>query len=215
MHAEYVNRFSMKIYTIGHSNHSQAEFLHLLEMHGVNSIVDVRSVPASSHSPQFNQDALEGYLRIHNVDYLFFGKEFGARRFDSIGENGQVDFEKAVHTELFQEGVKKLLLVLKQKNVSLMCSEADPLECHRFAFLARYFHEHGFEVWHILKDATIVSHYDLEQRMINLYLHAKRPKLPEIDELFGTYTVEDQLYDAYRLKNKEIGFRVEQEEYLD
>ena len=51
--------------------------------------------------------------------------------------------------------------------------------------------------------------------IINLYLHAKRPKLPEIDELFGTYTVEDQLYDAYRLKNKEIGFRVEQEEYLD
>ena len=114
MHAEYVNRFSMKIYTIGHSNHSQAEFLHLLEMHGVNSIVDVRSVPASSHSPQFNQNALEGYLRIHNVDYQFFGKEFGARRFDSIGENGQVDFEKAVHTELFQEGVKKLLLVLQK-----------------------------------------------------------------------------------------------------
>ena len=106
-------------------------------------------------------------------------------------------------------------MVLKQKSVALMCSEADPLECHRFAFLARYFHEHGFEVWHVLKDATIVSHYNLEQRMINLYLHAKRPKLPEIDELFGTYTVEDQLYDAYRLKNKEIGFRVEQEEYLD
>lgn len=215
MQAEYVNRLSMKIYTIGHSNHSQAEFLHLLEMYGVNCIIDVRSVPASSHSPQFNQDALEGYLRNHNVDYQFFGREFGARRFDSIGENGQVDFEKAVHTILFQKGVKKLLLLLKQKNVALMCSEADPLECHRFAFLARYFHEHGFGVWHILKDATIVSHYDIEQKMINQYLHAKRPKLPEVDELFGTYTVEDQLYDAYRLKNKEIGFCVEQKEHFD
>ena len=28
-----------------------------------------------------------------------------------------------------------------------------------------------------------------------------------IDELFGTYTAEDQLNDAYRLKNKEIGYK--------
>jgi len=39
--------------------------------------------------------------------------------------------------------------------------------------------------------------------------------LPEVDELFGTYTIEQQLADAYRLKNKEIGFRLNQEEYFD
>ena len=86
---------------------------------------------------------------------------------------------------------------------------------HKTGYANRTIKDLGVLLRSILKDATIVSHYDLEQRMINLYLHAKRPKLPEIDELFGTYTVEDQLYDAYRLKNKEIGFRVEQEEYLD
>jgi hypothetical protein len=36
--------------------------------------------------------------------------------------------------------------------------------------------------------------------------------LADVDELFGTYTDEDQLRDAYRLKNKEIGYRQQQEE---
>jgi len=205
----------MKIYTIGHSNHSQKEFLYLLEVHGINCVVDVRSIPASKYSPQFNRNALEGFLRNHDIDYQSFGKEFGARRLDSIGEDGQVDFDKVVHTILFQEGVEKLLSLLSQKNVALMCSEADPLECHRFALLARYFHEHGFEVYHILKDANIASQIELEHEMINQYLHAKKPKLPEVDELFGSYTVEDQLHDAYRLKNKEIGFRDVHEVFIE
>ena len=63
----------------------------------------------------------------------------------------------------------------------------------------------------ILKDATISSHEALEQEMIRDYLHSRRPLLPNIDELFGTYTAEDQRRDAYRLKNKEIGFRIDQQ----
>ena len=40
--------------------------------------------------------------------------------------------------------------------------------------------------------------------------------MEDVDELFGTYTREDQLRDAYRLKNKEIGYRVKQQEaYYD
>ena len=43
--------------------------------------------------------------------------------------------------------------------------------------------------------------------MIKSYLHSKRHLLPEIDQLLGTYTKEDQRRDAYRLKNKEIGYK--------
>ena len=96
-----------------------------------------------------------------------------------------------------------------------MCSEAEPLECHRFALVARYFHEHGVEVFHILKDASLVSHHSLEQKMVDTYLRAKRPMLAQVDELFGTYTAEQQLLDAYRLKNKEIGFRLKQDDFID
>ena len=205
----------MRLYTIGHSNHTQDEFLSLLNTHFVNCVVDVRSVPASSHNPQFNQEPLGWFLREKNIDYQFFGRELGARRMDCINRDGLVDFEKAIHTALFQEGVDKLMGMLDTKTVTLMCSEAEPLECHRFALVARYFHEHRVEVFHILKDASAVSHHLLEQKMVDTYLRAKRPVLAQVDELFGTYTVEQQLQDAYRLKNKEIGFRLKTDEFID
>ncbi len=43
--------------------------------------------------------------------------------------------------------------------------------------------------------------------MVNEYLHSKKHRLLDIDQLFGTYTKEDQRRDAYRLKNKEIGYQ--------
>ena len=206
----------MRLYTVGHSSHTQEEFLRLLQENDVNCIVDVRSVPASKYAPQFNKDVLESFLRHHGMTYYFFGHEFGARRMDSFNNNGQVDFELAVHTRLFQQGVERLTLLLSNHHVALMCSEANPLECHRFALVARYFHEQGIEVMHILRDASTASHTTLEQEMVKQYLTARKPQLADVDELFGTYNSEDQLRDAYRLKNKEIGYRVkQQEDYYD
>ena len=201
----------MRLYTIGHSNHQLTDFRNLLLKYGIDCIVDVRSIPASKYSPQFNKETLQGFLRSYDMDYQFFGYEFGARRNDSFNELGYVDFELTVQTALFQEGVHKLTPLLEKKNIALMCSEADPLECHRFSLVGRYYHEEGLDVNHILKDATISSHEALEQEMIRDYLHSRRPLLPNIDELFGTYTAEDQRRDAYRLKNKEIGFRIDQQ----
>ena len=202
----------MTIYTIGHSNHSQEEFLRLIQTHGITCVVDVRSMPASKHSPQFNQDAFEGFLKYHHINYHFFGREFGARRTDSYNQEGQVDFELAVKTDLFLQGVQRIHTLLERHRLALMCSEASPLECHRFALVARYFHEHDFEIQHIMRDASLATHTQLENEMISQYLHARKPLLADVDELFGTYTVEDQLHDAYRLKNKEIGYQQQQEE---
>lgn len=201
----------MRLYTIGHSNHQLTDFRNLLLKYGIDCIVDVRSIPASKYSPQFNKETLQGFLRSYNMDYQFFGYELGARRNDSFNDSGFVDFELTVQTALFQEGVHKLTPLLEKKNIALMCSEADPLECHRFSLVGRYYHEEGLDVNHILKDATISSHETLEQEMIKNYLHSRKPLLPNIDELFGTYTAEDQRRDAYRLKNKEIGFRIDQQ----
>ena len=98
----------------------------------------------------------------------------------------------------------------KDFRISLMCSEANPLECHRFSLVARYFHENGWDVQHILKDAELASHETLEQQMILEFLHSRKYHVSEVDELFGTYTKEDQRRDAYRQKNREIGYRAEE-----
>ena len=197
------------LYSIGHSNQPLEDFLGLLKMYGINCIVDVRSVPASKYSPQFNQENLKWFLKGHGVHYLFFGEEFGARRTDCIDEKvGQVNFEWAVETPNFKQGVVRLMNGLtKGFNIALMCSEADPLECHRFSLVSRYFYDNGLDVQHILKDGNLVSHAKLEKEMIEGYLHSRKYHLPEVDLLFGTYTKEEQRIDAYRLKNTEIGYK--------
>ena len=201
-----------RLYSVGHSNQSQEEFLELLKKHDVNCIVDVRSVPASKYTPQFNMEPLKWFLKKNDIQYLHFGEEFGARRTDSLNIEGQVDFEQAVRTTNFNRGVERLMNGLQKGfRISLMCSEANPLECHRFSLVSRYFYDNGLDVQHILKDGELASHEFLEKEMIDEYLHSKKPKLADIDQLFGSYTAEDQRCDAYRLKNKEIGYKPQYE----
>ena len=211
------NLGNYRLYSIGHSSQTQEEFLALLTLYRINCIVDVRSVPASKYSPQFNQETLRYFLKSHGIQYLHFGDEFGARRTDSIDESGQVNFEQAVKTPLFQQGAARLMKGLeKGYQIALMCSEADPLECHRFSMVSRYFYDQGIDVQHILKDGTLASQASLEKEMINQFLHSRKYRLLEVDFLFGTYLEEEQRNDAYRLKNKEIGFKPElqmEEEY--
>jgi uncharacterized protein (DUF488 family) len=195
------------IYTVGHSNHRIDEFRELIQVFDVNCIVDVRSVPASAYTPQFNQEVLKRYLREFNISYLHFGKEFGARRYDCLDENDNVNFETAVKTDIFQDGVKRLIQGIdKGYNVALMCSEARPIECHRFAMVSRYLDEHHFEVKHILKEKVLASHSDIQNEMIAEYL--KKRKIREIDSLFDDYTKKQQIIDAYRIKNQEIAYQM-------
>ena len=203
---------SWRLYTVGHSNQSQEDFLELVKRHDINCIVDVRSVPASKFSPQFNMESLKWYLRTNGIQYLHFGDEFGARRTDCLDAEGQVNFELAVKTPSFKRGVERLMNGLhKDFHISLMCSEANPLECHRFSLISRYFSDNGLEVQHILKNGELASHVSLEKEMIDEYLQSKKHRLSEIDKLFGSYTKEDQRRDAYRLKNKEIGYKPQYE----
>ena len=202
---------NVRLYSVGHSNLSQEEFLELLNAHDINCVVDVRSVPASMYTPQFNMETLKWFLKSHNIQYLHFGAEFGARRTDCLDADNQVNFEMAVETPNFKRGVERLMKGFEKGfHISLVCSEADPLECHRFSLVSRYFYDMGMDVQHILKDGGLVSHKALEEEMIHVFLHSKKYHVSEIDELFGSYTAENQRRDAYRQKNREIGYRMEE-----
>ena len=196
-----------KIFTVGHSNGTTEELLSLLTLAGIDCVVDVRSVPASAYTPQFNKEYIKRVLSNNGIFYLHFGEEFGARRNDAIVD-GQVNFEKAVTTPAFLRGVERINLGLEKGYcISLMCSEADPLACHRFSMISRYFYDNGFDVQHILHTKEIKSHEELEKEMIEGMLRTRGSKLREVDTLFGTYSAEDQRRDAYRLKNAAIGYK--------
>ena len=219
-----------QLFSVGHSNQSVEEFFQLLESQRIDCVLDVRSMPYSKYTPQFNEDALKSCLCRHGVLYVPFGKHFGARRSDCLKETEfikkgvkemkpQVNFELGITTPDFLTGVERLSKALDQNRcVSLMCSEADPLGCHRFSFISRYFYDLGWNVQHIMRDINngepiVRSHQELEKAMILDYV--KRNKLKAIggqmdDSLFldfgDGYDEKQQRIDAYRMKNHEIGW---------
>jgi uncharacterized protein (DUF488 family) len=193
------------IYTIGHSNHPIDYFLSLLQEYSVNCLVDVRSMAASAYNPQYNKEPLSNFLKQHDVTYMHFAEEFGARHADPdlLDDEGKVDFEKVRKSWSFKNGVERIWLGLdKGFTVALMCSESDPFDCHRFSMVSIALEKDGFEVKHILKDKTLKSNGELEQQLLKKY----DKKIPKPDMFQPNITVDDQLQAAYRLRNKEIAF---------
>ncbi|NJL75716.1 MAG: DUF488 domain-containing protein [Saprospiraceae bacterium] len=197
------------VFTIGHSNHDFDFFLNLLQQHRINCLVDVRSVAASTYNPQYNQLPLKNALNLQHIIYLHFKDEFGARQEDELvlDEEGLVRFEFVQRTPIFKRGVNRLENGLeKGYRIALMCSEADPLDCHRFSMIARYLVKEEIEIFHILKDGTLRSHQALEQDLLKKY----EKKLPQPSLFAPQITAKDKLQVAYQLHNQEIGWRVEQ-----
>ena len=54
----------LMIFTIGHSTRPIDVFIRLLRAHGVQRVVDVRTIPRSQHNPQFNRDQLSPALHL-------------------------------------------------------------------------------------------------------------------------------------------------------
>jgi uncharacterized protein (DUF488 family) len=206
------------IYTVGHSTHQLDYFLELLKEYGVTCLIDVRSVAASSYNPQYNKEPLTSFLKRNGIQYLHFAEEFGARHNDPdlLDDEGKVDFAKVRKSWAFKNGVERIWQGLdKGFTISLMCSESEPFDCHRFSMVSIALDKDGFDVKHIMKDKTLKTNADLENQLLKKY----DKKLPKPDMFNPNVTMDDQLKEAYRLKNKEIAFspysKLPQEENYD
>lgn len=193
------------IYTVGHSTHQLEYFLEILQTYGVNCLIDVRSVAASSYNPQYNKEPLSNFLKKNNVRYMHFAEEFGARHTDPdlLDEEGRVDFEKVRKSWNFKNGVERLWQGIEKGFViALMCSEGEPIDCHRFSMVSIALDKDGFDVKHILKDKSVKTNSQLESQLLKKY----EKKIPKPDIFEPEVSPADQLKIAYRLRNKEIGY---------
>ena len=67
------------VYTIGHSTRTFDELVAALKVHGIRTLVDIRSFPMSRRMPYFNRESLEAELPEHGIAYIWM-KELGGRR---------------------------------------------------------------------------------------------------------------------------------------
>lgn len=160
------------VYTIGHSTHTSEYFLELLKEYSVNCVIDVRSVAASRFNPQYNKKSLSDFLKQNNIIYLHFAEEFGARQTDPelLDDDGKVDFEKVRKSRNFKRGVERLRRGIEKRfTIALMCAESEPLDCHRFSMISIALKNEGLEVWHILKNKTLISNTQVETLLLKKY----------------------------------------------
>jgi len=130
----------LQIWTIGHSNRSLETFLNLLNEHEIQVLADVRRFPTSKLE-HFKREALEKWLPKQGIEYVWLGEELGGYR--------RGGYKKHMRTELFREGIKKLLEIARNKRTCIMCMEVNPKYCHR-RFISAHLERKGVRVIHII-----------------------------------------------------------------
>ena len=125
------------VLTIGHSTRTLEEFIRLLQAHGVNRVVDVRTVPRSRHNPQFNKTSLPRALRKAGLGYVHLPGLGGLRhaKRDSVNPGWRNasfrGFADYMQTPEFEQSLDELIWLANQEQIVLMCAEAVPWRCHR------------------------------------------------------------------------------------
>jgi uncharacterized protein (DUF488 family) len=146
------------IFTIGHSTRTLAEFVALLQQVGVTLLVDVRSIPRSRTTPQFNRDTLPDSLAAAGIGYRHL-RALGGRRLHRKGAPPSPNvywrvvafrnYADYAETDEFRAGLDVLRALARDTRCAIMCAEAVWWRCHR-RIITDYLLSGGIRVDHIM-----------------------------------------------------------------
>ena len=177
-----MSEYLYPVFTVGHSNHQPEAFINLLVRHGIDEVADVRSAPYSRYTPHFNYEPLQQALDDIGIAYTYLGGELGGRPADRscYDADGRVRYDRVADTDQFDDGIRSVVRAAAELRVALLCTEKEPLECHRTLLVARTLTERGVAVSHILADGGLESHDDAMLRLVQAH------KLPPDGDMFRT-----------------------------
>ena len=189
---------SLSVLTIGHSTHTWERFAGLLRDAGVTAVADVRTSPYSRRYPHFNRDGLREKLRRDAIFYTFLGDDLGGRpKGPGLYRDGVADYEKMATTTEFDKGLGRVVEGAKRYRVALLCSERDPLNCHRCLLVGRALAGKAVRVSHILDRGEVTTQAEIEDRLLEFYDKGAR-------DLFLPRA--DRLVEAYRARARKVAF---------
>jgi uncharacterized protein (DUF488 family) len=150
-------------FTVGHSTRSVEEFVQLLREADVGLVVDVRTMPRSRRTPQFNADALPIALAGFGIDYEHI-RELGGLRGRSRDVPAEVNalwqndsfhnYADYALTDAFRAALAHLRTLGHARTCACMCAEAVWWRCHR-RIIADHLIAAGETVFHILAPSRI------------------------------------------------------------
>ena len=182
------------MYTIGHSTHSLDAFIALLQGAGVEAVADVRSTPFSRRLPHFSQGPLHRALSGKGIAYVPLGLELGGRGnpHSARDAHGRISYRSIAGSPEFREGLQRVESGSARMRVALLCTEHDPLHCHRGILVSRVLTARGTQVVHIRADGATEAHGDAERRLLGL-AGARHPDLFQTEDevLAAAYSAQE------------------------
>src|SRR5688500_12785842 len=165
----------MVVHTVGHSNLPFDDFVASLQRHGVELLVDVRSTPRSRFAPWSTAPRVADRLAERGTAYGHLGGPLGGRpparaapaaglaerRLAYVSLGGPLggrppgvaapDYDAMAVDPAYLAAIDDLVALAADRRIAIMCSEGDPLKCHREHLVGRTLRERGIEVRHILR----------------------------------------------------------------
>lgn len=133
-----------KIYTLGTGRRSEEDFIEILLLYDIKTVIDVRRFPKSKIQT-FTKEYLADLLQREGISYIFLGVELGGFR--------KGGYEAYTETEDFKKGIDKLEESINN-NAVIICAERFPWKCHR-RWIARELHRRGWLIEHIIDKGKV------------------------------------------------------------
>ena len=108
------------------------------------------------------------------------GGALGGRPMDPscYDADGRVRYDRIANTDLFDDTIRDLTRGADERRIALMCTEKDPLDCHRTLLVAPSLVAYKVNVEHILADGSLEKHDSAMDRLMDSF------KLPPNGDLF-------------------------------
>jgi uncharacterized protein (DUF488 family) len=185
----------MRLLTVGHGTISAEEFVDLLRGAGATRLIDIRSAPGSRHNPQFGRAEMERWLPMAGITYQWERVLGGFRKPCPESPNAALrhpafrGYADYMLTEAFVAGADDLRKLAAEAVVAVMCSESLWWRCHRRLLSDYLTLVHGFDIRHLMHDASLREHR-LTEGLRSLRDHVVYDQLPVTDDT-GTVPARD------------------------
>jgi uncharacterized protein (DUF488 family) len=152
------------VFTMGFSNRTWDETVRILQHHHIELVVDIRTLPGSRRTPQFNLENLQRNLPEAGIQYVHLKALGGLRKpskdstlnaaWRNDGFRGYADY---MQSPAFSEAFEQLLQRMTAQRTIYACTEAVFWRCHR-QLVSDVMLVRGYRVGHILSHDTIEPH---------------------------------------------------------
>jgi uncharacterized protein (DUF488 family) len=154
----------VELLTVGHGAQEAAQLAQLLQVAGVELLVDVRAYPGSRRHPQFGREAVAAWVPAAGIDYRWEPRLGGRRAVQPGSPNAALrnaafrGYADHMASTEFAAALDEVLTEAAGRRTAVMCAESLWWRCHRRLLADAAVLTRRAEVRHLLPDGRTTPH---------------------------------------------------------